>query len=215
MATQIGQDVVDRKGHVADRILLHDLAVQVGAQGLQSDVDAADQAGPDWAVTVLTFHPQHRTGIGVAKVVQADIVRRHESGNVVPYVVGLDVAHRPGHDDSDLALVVEVLAVGGAIHDPPMGIERRQRLLEVGRRGEGLGPELDSTAVVVEMDAQDLGRVTGRHVTGTSLVEAPTVVEQQFGSVVGDRHPLRRTAVEDATDFPSRTVQHVGHIGGT
>ena len=47
VATQVGEDVVDGERHVADRILLDDLAIDVGAQRLLADVDAADAArGP-------------------------------------------------------------------------------------------------------------------------------------------------------------------------
>ena len=119
-----------------DRALLHDLAVEIGAQRALADVDTAHQAGADRAEAVLPLHAQHRAGVGVAEVLRADVVRRRESGQVVPDVRRRDVAHRPAHDRGDLALVVQVLAVRRPAERAAVRVERGRRLLEVGRRVE-------------------------------------------------------------------------------
>ena len=120
VAAEVGEDVVDREGHLGERALLHDLAVDVGAQRRLPDVHARHEAGADRAVAVLALDPEHRAGVGLAEVVEADVVGRGEPGQVVPHVVRADVAHGPADDGGDLALVVDELAVGRAVQHAPV-----------------------------------------------------------------------------------------------
>ena len=110
VAAEVGQQVVDGEVHLGQRTLLHDLAVAQRPQRRAADVHAGHQARPQRAEAVLALDPQHRAGVGLPEVLLADVVGAGEAGQVVPHVVGADVAHRPPDHGRHLALVVEVAA---------------------------------------------------------------------------------------------------------
>ena len=187
---QVRQDVVDRERHFADRTFLHDLAVDVRAHRLLAHVDAAHDAGADRAEAVLALHAQHRTCVGVAEILRADVVGRRESREVVPHVFARDVAHRLADDRRDLAFVVQVFAVRRAVEQSAMAVERGQRLLEVRRRYQLRRLELDAPRLVVQMDADDLRRIARRQIHRIGISHGAAVTQtQQF--TVG-AHPRRR-----------------------
>ena len=78
-----------------------------------ADVDAAHQARAERAEPVLPFDAEHRAGVGVGKIVDADVVGAGESGQVIPHVVGAHAPRGSTHDGRELPLVVHELAIRG------------------------------------------------------------------------------------------------------
>ena len=137
-AAEVGEQVGDRPDQIGGRPLLHDLAVEVRADAEVGRVEVRrdGQAGADRAEAVLALHTQHRAAVGVAEVVQPDVVRRRVAGDVVERV-GLRHARasagrsrpppRPRSSGSGRR-------AGGA-GPPPVAVQRRRRLHEVRRLG--------------------------------------------------------------------------------
>jgi hypothetical protein len=73
---------------------------------------------------VGALHPQHRPGVGVAKVVEPEVVRDRVARDVVRRLGELDIACRSTDDDGNLALVVEIMAVRGSHHGAAVGVDR-------------------------------------------------------------------------------------------
>ena len=173
-------------------VLLHH-TVHAGLDVLVVEVPAGDEAGADRREGVGTLHAQHRTGIGVAEVVQAVVVPHGVARDVVAGVVGRDVARGAADHDDDLALVVEPLAALRAHDRAPVRVQRGDRLVEVRRCRRELGHELLRAAVVVEMDADDLRRLHRRQVD--------RVVDPRLAAVAGHQgvavaHHLHGRALE-------------------
>ena len=82
---EVGEQVGDRPDQVGGRTLLDDLAVQVGAdlEVGRVELGGGHQLRADRAEAVLALDPQHRAAVGVAEVVEADVVGRGVAGDVV------------------------------------------------------------------------------------------------------------------------------------
>ena len=161
-AGEVGDEVVHVPRHLVGAAVLADLAVDERADPLAAEVPVGDERRADRAQRVAALHAQHRAGVGVAEVVQAEVVADRVAGDVARRrLVGRDVAARPADHDHDLALVVQPLAPLGAHDGPAVGVQRRRRLLEVRRRGRQLDLELAHPADVVEVHADDLRRLAG------------------------------------------------------
>ena len=108
-AAEVGELVGDGEEQVVRGRLLHDLPVQERAQGVVGRVElgGGHELGPDRQEAVLALHAQHRAAVGVAEVVQADIVGGRVAGDVVEHLVDRDALHRPPDDHRELALVVQ------------------------------------------------------------------------------------------------------------
>jgi len=118
-----------------------------------------------------------------------------------------DVLHRAADDRGDLAFVVQVLAVGRSVQRAAVAVERADRLLEEGGRDEFRGLELDPPRLVVEMNAENLGRLARREVGRLFLGHRASVHQAQVRSV--DRHPLRPSLVQDAAPLEAFAFQDV------
>ena len=160
----VGDQVVHVPRHLVGGPVLHHGAVDVGAQPLAAEVPAGDQPGAERRHRVRALHPQHGTGVGVAEVVQAEVVRDRVARDVVPGLLRGDAPAGAADHDGDLALVVQVLAPGGPDHGAAVAQQRRDRLVEVGGRGGQPGAELRDPAGVVQVHRHDLGRHARRQV---------------------------------------------------
>ena len=87
-----------------------------------------------------------------------------------------------------------------------MGIERRQWLLEVGWRDERRRLELDTAGVVVQMNADDLGRIARRQINRLGIWHQTPVAKPQ--PVAFRPHPFRRSLMQDAPPLIARAIQH-------
>ncbi len=65
------------------RAVLADLAVDQRAHRLAAEVPPGDESRTDRAERVGALHPQHRSGVGVAEVVQSEVVGDGVAGDVV------------------------------------------------------------------------------------------------------------------------------------
>src|SRR5581483_4243331 len=106
----VGDEVVHVPDHLVGGAVLADLAVHVRPDALAVKVPVVHEAGTERAERVGALHAQHRSGIGVAEVVQAEVVRDGEARDELGRLVRRDVAALAPDDDRDLALVVEVPA---------------------------------------------------------------------------------------------------------
>ena len=97
-----------------------------------------------------------------------------------------DVPARPPDHDGDLALVVQVPAVGRPDHRAAVADQRGDRLVEVRRRGGQRGAELGDPAAVVEVHRDDLGRHHGRQVHRVRGRHPPAVRGDQVVPVADD-----------------------------
>ena len=82
---EVGELVAVVPDDVVGAALLDDLAVQVRAQAVAvvgRPLVARDDGGADRQEAVLALDAQHRAAVGVAEVVQADVVRRREAVHV-------------------------------------------------------------------------------------------------------------------------------------
>src|SRR5690606_16552161 len=70
----VGDEVVHVPLHLVGGAVLGDLAVDVGADPLAVEIPVVDQAGTERAQRVGALDPQHRSGVGVAEVVQPVVV---------------------------------------------------------------------------------------------------------------------------------------------
>src|SRR4029077_8911551 len=108
-----------------------------GANPFAVEVPAGDEARTEGRESVGALDPQHGTRVGVAEVVQPEVVADRVSGDKV---TGLGRGHAsagPADHDRYLALVVQVLAIGRPDHRTAVSEQRRGRLVEVrGGRGE-------------------------------------------------------------------------------
>ena len=106
---EIGELVGDREEEVVGRRLLHDLAVQVGAEREVGRVElgCGHQLGAEREKAVVALDAQHRAAIGVPEVVHADVVRARVAADVVEHLVDRDALHPAPDDHGELALVVE------------------------------------------------------------------------------------------------------------
>ena len=106
---EVGELVGDREEQVVGRRLLHDLAVEVGAQGEVGGVELGrrHELGPEREEAVVPLDAQHRAAVGVSEVVHADVVRARVAADVVEHLVDRDALHPPPDHDRELALVVE------------------------------------------------------------------------------------------------------------
>jgi hypothetical protein len=187
-AGDVGHQVVHVPAHLVGGPVLHDRAVDVGAQVLAAEVPAGDQPGAERRHRVRPLDPQHRPGVGVAEVVQAEVVRDGVPRDVIARLSGGDAPARAPDHDRDLALVVQVLAPGRPDHRAAVPDERRDRLVEVGGRGGQPGAELRDPAGVVQVHRHDLGRRARRQVHRVRGRHPPAVRRDQLPGVPHDLH---------------------------
>ena len=131
----VGDEIVHVPGHLVGRTVLAHVFADQCEHPLVLEVPVGDYARSDRAKRVGTFDAKHRAGVGVAKVVQSEVVGDGVAGDVVPGVVVSDIAGRSSDDDRDLAFEVEVVAVGRTHDGTAVGVQRRDGFVEVRRRG--------------------------------------------------------------------------------
>jgi len=78
----VGDEVVHVPGHLVGRAVLTHLAVHERADRLAVEVPVVDEPGPQRAQRVRALYPQHRPGVRVAEIVQAEVVRDGVPGDV-------------------------------------------------------------------------------------------------------------------------------------
>ena len=117
---------------------------------------------------------------------EAVVVADGVAGDVVARLLGRNVAAGLADDDGDLAFVVEPLTTLGAHHVGPVAAQRRDGLMEVGRRCGQLGHELVDATVVVQVDTDDLGGLHGRQVGGIGDGDPAPIVGDEFVTVAHD-----------------------------
>ena len=169
MTAKVGHDVGDIEGHFRHGAVLDHLAIDVGPHLRLADIDTAYNARTNRTKPVLTLDPQHRARIRIAEILCPYIVGSRKACQMVPHVGRSHIAHRLADNGRDLALIVEILTVGGPGHLTTMGIEGGQRLLEIGRGGQGRGLELHPARFIVQVDTDDLARITGRQIDRAGL----------------------------------------------
>src|SRR5262249_8267226 len=126
-----------------------------------SNIHPADYSGADGAEAVLTLDPEHRACVRLAIVLASDVIGGSESRYVVPRLIASNANPWLARDHSDLPLVVEVSVTSGPAEESAMGVQRSQRLLKIGWSFKHRRAEFDSAGVIVQMDAKNLGGVTG------------------------------------------------------
>src|SRR5690606_1029240 len=67
VSRQVGKDVIDGESHLADRPVLHHLAVDIGSHAFLANIDATHNAGADGAEPVLPLYPEHGAGIRITE----------------------------------------------------------------------------------------------------------------------------------------------------
>src|SRR5438093_5571754 len=88
----VGNQVVHVPYHlVGVPVLLH-LAVDQGADPLGVEVPVGHQSWSERAERVGALHPEHGTGIGIAEVVEPEVVPDRVSGDVLAGLIGSDMA---------------------------------------------------------------------------------------------------------------------------
>jgi hypothetical protein len=87
-----------------------------------------------------------------------------------------------------------------------MRVERGNGLLKIGGRFELRRFEFDSPRFVIEMDAENLGRVAGWQISRLGFRDLPSVAEAK--PVSFDLHPLGLTLMEDAAPLFSRSGKY-------
>ncbi len=134
---QVGQQIGDRPDQVGGRALLDDRAVQERAEVEVGRVEVGrrGERGADRAEAVLALHPQHRAAVGVAEVVQADVVCGGVAGHVAERLGLGHAVHPPPDDRGHLALVVQEARAARAPQHAAVPVQRRRRLHEVRRLG--------------------------------------------------------------------------------
>ena len=208
MARQVGDQVAAVEYLLADRAFLHQLAVLVGPERRLADIDARHHAWPDRAEAVHALDAQHRAGVGIPEIVTAEIVRRGEAGDAVPGLLARDVARHLAEHDRHLALVVHVLVAVRLDQLALVGVERGQRLLEIGRRARWRARvvELVVARDVVHVHAEDLGRRAGRQVHDLVFATAAAVGEDD--AAVLELDPVLAAVLDDMPHFPARPFQY-------
>ncbi len=135
---QVGDEVAEAEQHVLGRPgVLGQVPVDPGAQADRGQVDGArvDQAGAERGEAVDPLGPHVGAPVGVAQVVDAEVVRGGDPGHVVPAVRAADPAGPAPDDQRHLALEGEQLAAGRAGDRVAALGERGGGLEEVGRPG--------------------------------------------------------------------------------
>jgi hypothetical protein len=84
--------------------------LRAGGRADAAEVPAGDQTGAERAEGIAALDPQHRPGVGVTEVMQAEVVGDGVTGDIAGRIRGIDVAAGPPDHDGDLALIVEPLA---------------------------------------------------------------------------------------------------------
>jgi acetoacetate decarboxylase len=84
---------------------------------------------------------------------QAEVDTDGVGGHVRAGVLGPQIPAGSADDDGDLALMVQPLAARWAYDRAPVTVQRRDRLVEVGRRGRRLRAEIGDPAAGVQVDA--------------------------------------------------------------
>src|SRR5439155_4203969 len=159
------RDVCDQVVHVPDHLVgvprLRGRAIDPRLDRLVVEVPVVHEARSEWAQGVRALHTEHRARIGVAEVVEAEVVRDREAADERPDVVRADVLRLPTDHDGDLAFVVEETAPWRPHHFATVRVQRRDRLVEIRRSLAELHLELRPTTLVVQVDADDLRRLDG------------------------------------------------------
>ena len=107
---QVGELVGDPEQQVARVRLLHDLAVEVRAQRevLGVELGRRTSSGPSGRKPSWPLTRSIDAAVGVAEVVEADVVGARVAGHVLEQrVVDPDAVHALADNDGQLALVVE------------------------------------------------------------------------------------------------------------
>ena len=176
-------DIGELVGHAPDEVgraaLLDDLAVEKRAQLEVGRIEliGRDELGAERAESVLPLDPQHRAAVGVAEVVQSDVVGDRVAGHVVEHPVDPDPVHRLADHHGQLALVVEKARAARAADDPAMAVETGRRLEEVGGLGRDARGVLLDPAVRGQVHGEDLARGRGREIARVGLGHGAPVVE--------------------------------------
>ncbi len=186
-ARDVGDQVVHVPDHLVGVPVLPDLTVHPRLDPLAVEVPVRHQSRAERAQRVRALHPQHRAGIRVAEVVQAVVVGHGVAQDVPGGVLGCDVRRPAADHDRDLALVVEVLAPRWPHDVAAVCVQRRGRLVEVRGSGTELHAELGATALVVQMDADDLRGLDGREVLRLVDPDPAAVRSDQLVAVPRDR----------------------------
>ena len=135
---QVGDDVVETEEHVPRRPgILDQFPVHPGPEPERGQVHGAgdEQARADRSVAVQALRPQVGAPVGVAQVVDAEVVRGGDPGHAVPGLGPGDPAGRRSDDERHLALEGQQLAARGACHGIAALGQRRGGLEEVRRPG--------------------------------------------------------------------------------
>ncbi len=117
---------------------------------------------------------------------EAKVVRDGVTRNVVRRVGQLDVAGRTSDDDGDLALVVQVVTVRWSNDGTLVGVQRRDGLLEPGRRRGQLDAELTDARDVIEVTAEDFGGRYGRQMRRARCLDPSPVGCDQCVPIAND-----------------------------
>ncbi len=215
-AGDVGDQVVHVPLHLVGGAVLREPAVDIGAQPLAVEVPAGDESRAERGHRVRALDAQHRPGIGVAEVMQPEVVGDRVAGDKVAGLCRRDTAAGTPDHDRDFALVVEVAAVGRADHGAAVPHQRRDRLVEVRRRSRQRRAKLGDPAVMVQMHRDDLGRHDRRQVHGVRRGDPPAISGEEVvafaahlhdGSVEQDPPVLRHGRLP--TGLPWQTSQRL------
>ena len=157
-AGQVGHDVAEAEQHVLGRPgVLGQVPVDPGLQAQLREVDAPgiDQPGAERGEAVDPLGPDVGAAVGVAQVVDAEVVRGREVRHAGPPVGPADPASAAADDQRHLALEGEQLAAGRPRDRIAAGGQRGRGLEEVGRPG-GHRAALGRAAAVAGVHRDDL-----------------------------------------------------------
>ena len=159
----VGQDLRDRHGHPPGVRLLARLAVD--AQLHRQVVQVGDLVGrhdprPERAERVDRLAEREDAGLHLAPldVARGDVVEDHEAADVVARLLGREPLARPGDDDGELELVVELLGQVLGVDDRVVRPDDRVHVLEEDDPGRDPVRPVDALRLLLVL-AEVAGRV--------------------------------------------------------
>ena len=206
MATQIGQDIVDRKDHLTQRAFLHERVVEVGPERGLANVHPTHDAWANRAKAVHAFDAQHRARVGIAKVLAPHVITGRKARDILPHLSAAHVAHRLTNNHRHLTFVVEILRAVWTHERTPVAVQRRCRLLEIRRRFNLRDAELGPARFIIQVNAQDFAWFARRQIGGLGLMNRSAIAQQQPVAVRLD--PLGLAFVQNPPPFRPRSLQY-------
>ena len=111
--------------------LPHD-AIDARLNLLFMKVPVGNDARANRCQSVTAFNSQHRTGIGIAEVMESVVVADAVASDVVTGLAGRNISAGASDHDDDLALVIKPLTTERPHYRRVVGVQRTDGLMEVG-----------------------------------------------------------------------------------